>query len=234
MRYCTPLLLNAMLALGCHFTAHPLARKDKADPDTAGDHFFNECKRLILENDEHVTPRLTTVQALALMSVREAGCAREERGWSYSGMSFRMGIEMGLNLDLDGRSSESSHHEGTAASRQRAMGKGGRMNEEELDARRITFWGCFLFDKCVFKLLLVAHLIIGVLIGGRLRLCQMLVKLHGSNASAPYRHGLSTKIHHHTLRGRCGMVPLHGRRQIHDLSAARPNPGRCTSDYRTL
>lgn len=153
MRYCTPLLFNAMLALGCHFTAHPLARQDKNDPDTVGDHFFNECKRLILKNDEHVTPRLTTVQALALMSVREAGCAREERGWSYSGMSFRMGIEMGLHLDLEGGGNERSHLDGTpGALRQRSIGKSGRMNEEELDARRITFWGCFLFDKCVYLL----------------------------------------------------------------------------------
>ncbi|KAF8448104.1 fungal-specific transcription factor domain-containing protein, partial [Kalaharituber pfeilii] len=141
-KYCTPLLFNAMLALGCHFTAHPMARAVKSDPDTAGDHFFNECKRLILENDEHVTPRLTTVQALALMSVREAGCAREERGWSYSGMSFRMGIEMGLNLDLEGGDSE------VDGSRQRIGTGKGRISEEELDARKITFWGCFLFDKC--------------------------------------------------------------------------------------
>lgn len=149
MRYCTPLLFNAMLALGCHFTAHPLARDDKNDPDSAGDHFFNECKRLILENDEHVTPRLTTVQALALMSVREAGCAREERGWSYSGMSFRMGTEMGLHLDLEGGGNEGSHPDGTSGTlRQRSIGRSGRMNDEELDARRITFWGCFLFDKC--------------------------------------------------------------------------------------
>lgn len=137
-----------MLALGCHFTAHPLARKDKDDPGTAGNHFFNECKRLILENDEHVTPRLTTVQALALMSVREAGCAREERGWSYSGMSFRMGMEMGLNLDLEGRSEGSLYHEDALDGvRHRNIGKGGTMSDEELDARRVTFWGCFLVDK---------------------------------------------------------------------------------------
>lgn len=149
MRYCTPLLFNAMLAVGCHFTAHPLARSDKNDPDTAGDHFFDECKRLILKNDEHVTPRLTTVQALALMSVREAGCAREERGWSYSGMSFRMGTEMGLHLDLEGGGNEGSHLDSTSGTlRQRSIGRSGRMSEEELDARRITFWGCFLFDKC--------------------------------------------------------------------------------------
>jgi len=88
--YCTPLLVNAMLALGCHFTSHRGARQNPEDSATAGDHFFKEAKRLILENDEHERPRLTTVQALALMSVREAGCGREAKGWVYSGMSFRM------------------------------------------------------------------------------------------------------------------------------------------------
>lgn len=85
----------------------------------------------MMENDEHAKPRLTTVQALSLMSVREAGCGREAKGWVYSGMSFRMACDLGLNLDsgtLPG-SRESS------------------LNEEEVDARRITFWGCFLFDK---------------------------------------------------------------------------------------
>ncbi len=33
------------------------------------------------------------------MSVREAGCGREAKGWVYSGMSFRMAQDMGLNLD---------------------------------------------------------------------------------------------------------------------------------------
>ena len=123
--YCTPLLVNAMLALGCHFTSWPAARADPTDSATAGDHFFKEAKRLILVNDEHENPRLTTTQALALMSVREAGCGREARGWVYSGMSFRMAYDLGLNIES-----------GSA-----------KVDEAEVDARRITIWGCFLFDK---------------------------------------------------------------------------------------
>jgi Fungal specific transcription factor domain/Fungal Zn(2)-Cys(6) binuclear cluster domain len=129
--YCTPLLVNAMLALGCHFTAWPDARTDRDDSATAGDHFFHECKRLIMENDEYEKPKLATVQALALMSVREAGCGRESKGWVYSGMSFRMAGDLGLNLDSGS----------FAGSKDIGMG------EEDVDARRITFWGCFLFDK---------------------------------------------------------------------------------------
>lgn len=129
--YCSSLLVNAMLALGCHFTNSSLACANPHDPATKGDAFFAEAKRLIVENDEYEKPRLTTVQALCLMSVREAGCGREQKGWVYSGMSFRMAQDLGLNLDSGG----------ITASKE-------TMDEQEIDARRITFWGCFLFDKC--------------------------------------------------------------------------------------
>ncbi|KAF2755337.1 hypothetical protein EJ05DRAFT_488121 [Pseudovirgaria hyperparasitica] len=127
--YCSPLLVNAMLALGCHFTSMPGARENKDDSATSGDHFFREAKRLLMEGDLHEKPRLSTVQALALMSVREAGCGREAKGWVYSGMSFRMACDLGLHLDSGSMPSS-------------------KQSEEAEDARRITFWGCFLFDKC--------------------------------------------------------------------------------------
>ncbi|ETS83237.1 hypothetical protein PFICI_05113 [Pestalotiopsis fici W106-1] len=129
--YCSPLLVNAMLALGCHFTNVAGAYAVPEDDWTKGDHFFAEAKRLIVENDEYEKPRLTTVQALALMSVREAGCGREAKGWVYSGMSFRMAQDLGLNLDIGGINTEKE-----------------QLDETEIDARRMTFWGCFLFDKC--------------------------------------------------------------------------------------
>ena len=129
--HCSALLVNAILALGCHFTSVPGACAVPGETKTKGDHFFGEAKRLIVENDEYEKPRLTTVQALALMSVREAGCGREAKGWVYSGMSFRMAQDIGLNFDSG------------------SMGAGGeRMSEHEVDARRITFWGCFIIDKC--------------------------------------------------------------------------------------
>lgn len=129
--YCSSLLVNAMLALGCHFTSSPAGCADPNDQTTKGDHFFAEAKRLIVENDEYEKPKLTTIQALCLMSVREAGCGREAKGWVYSGMSFRMAQDMGLNLDSGGMTNSKE-----------------TMDEGEIDARRVTFWGCFLFDKC--------------------------------------------------------------------------------------
>ncbi|KAI9665546.1 MAG: hypothetical protein M1831_001689 [Alyxoria varia] len=131
VEYCTPLLVNAMLALGCHFSASPAGRADPSDPSTAGDHFFKECKRLIMEDEEYEHPRLATVQALALMSVREAGCGREAKGWAYSGISFRMACDLGLNLDWGGLTRANT-----------------KVDPEVEDARRTAFWGCYLIDKC--------------------------------------------------------------------------------------
>ncbi|KAI0164978.1 fungal-specific transcription factor domain-containing protein [Xylariaceae sp. FL1272] len=129
--YCSSLLVNAMLALGCHFTNVTSAYGTMGDSWSKGDHFFAEAKRLVLDEHEYENPRITTVQALALMSVREAGCGREAKGWVYSGMSFRMAQDIGLNMDLGG-----------------IQGDHGILDDAEVDARRVTFWGCFLFDKC--------------------------------------------------------------------------------------
>ncbi|KAJ5120652.1 uncharacterized protein N7515_010040 [Penicillium bovifimosum] len=127
--YCSALLVNAMLALGCHFSSWQGAFENPQDIATAGNHFFKEAKRLTLENDEHENAKLCTVQAFALMSVREAGCGREGKGWVYSGLSFRMAFDLGLNLDA---ANLGVHN----------------LSDEEIDARRVTFWGCYLIDKC--------------------------------------------------------------------------------------
>ncbi|OQD81524.1 hypothetical protein PENANT_c027G02490 [Penicillium antarcticum] len=127
--YCSALLVNAMLALGCHFSSWQGAFDDTQNLATAGNNFFKEAKRLVLENDEHENAKLCTVQAFALMSVREAGCGREGKGWVYSGLSFRMAFDLGLNLDSKNLGSHN-------------------LSDEEIDARRITFWGCYLIDKC--------------------------------------------------------------------------------------
>ncbi|KAJ6139626.1 hypothetical protein N7471_006112 [Penicillium samsonianum] len=127
--YCSALLVNSILALGCHFSSWQGAFEDPQNLATAGNHFFKEAKRLVLENDEHENAKLCTVQAFALMSVREAGCGREGKGWVYSGLSFRMAFDLGLNLDSANLGAHS-------------------LSDEEIDARRVTFWGCYLIDKC--------------------------------------------------------------------------------------
>ncbi|KAI0010783.1 fungal-specific transcription factor domain-containing protein [Xylariaceae sp. FL0662B] len=119
-RYCSPMLINAMLALGCRFSTQPNTRANPADPRTSGDHFFKESLRLFYRESNHHT--LTTIQALGIMSIREASCGRDSESWYYAGQSIRLAIEMGLHrLQNDG-------------------------DPDELAVQAATFWGAFALD----------------------------------------------------------------------------------------
>lgn len=119
-RYCSPMLVNALLALGCRFSTKPNTRANPNDSRTSGDHFFKEALRLFYrENNHH---NLTTIQALGIMSIREASCGRDSESWYYAGQSIRLAIEMGLHrLQNDG-------------------------DEDEIAVQAATFWGAFALD----------------------------------------------------------------------------------------
>ncbi|KAL2062109.1 hypothetical protein VTL71DRAFT_6375 [Oculimacula yallundae] len=124
-RYCSSLLVNALLAVGCRFSQQPNSRTDPNDSNTAGDHFFAEATRLLeMETDHH---SLTTIQALGLLSIREASCGRSSHSIFLSGQSIRLAIEMGLHFDV----------------------QDGRSENAKLDhaVRSATFWGAFSLDQ---------------------------------------------------------------------------------------
>ncbi|EXA30612.1 hypothetical protein FOVG_18032 [Fusarium oxysporum f. sp. pisi HDV247] len=98
-RYCSPILVNALLALGCRFSTQPMSRANPSDPHTSGDHFFKESLRLLSQERDHHT--LTTIQALGIMSIREASRGRDSESWYYAGQSIRLAIEAGLHRIMD-------------------------------------------------------------------------------------------------------------------------------------
>ena len=121
--YCSSLLVNAVLAVASHYTDKVEARADPHDHDTIGDHFFEEAKRILNQDD---AGNLTTVQALALMSLHEVSSGRINSGYQYSGRCMRMLVELGLHLSsgLD-RS---------------------KLDQKDWEARKITFWACHSYD----------------------------------------------------------------------------------------
>lgn len=121
-RFCSSILVNALLALGCRFSSQPSTRADPDDPYTSGDHFFKESQRLFYQEENHHT--LTTIQALGIMSIREASCGRDSESWYYAGQSIRLAIEMGLHrIQDDGR------------------------DDDESAVQAATFWGAFALDQ---------------------------------------------------------------------------------------
>lgn len=120
-RYCSPILVNALLALGCRFSTKASTRAYPNDPYSSGDHFFKECQRLFYQEEDH--HNLTTIQALGIMSIREASCGRDSESWFYAGQSIRLAVEMGLH---------------------RVNDKG---DEDQLAVQAATFWGAFALDQ---------------------------------------------------------------------------------------
>lgn len=123
-KYCSSLLVNALLSVGCAYSDRPEVRTNPSDSSTAGDLFFAEARRLLFENE---SSSLTTVQALAVMALREASCSRDSSGFQYAGRCTRMAIELGLHVSFG--STEN------------------KISAIEQEARKITFWGCFINES---------------------------------------------------------------------------------------
>ncbi len=123
-RFCSSILVNALLALGCRFSSRPNTRTNPDDPHTSGNHFFKECQRLYYQEKNH--HNLTTIQALGIMSIREASCGRDSESWYYAGQSIRLAIEMGLHRTEEGGE-----------------------DPDESAVKSATFWGAFALDQYV-------------------------------------------------------------------------------------
>lgn len=124
LKYCSSMLVNAVLALACNFSDRPDARADPNDPTTVGNHFFAEAKRLLAENDRSC---LTTVQALGVMSIRQAMNNHDSSGWGFVGRMMTMSVELGLHVTYNGPLN-------------------GQVTRTEIEVRRITFWGCYILE----------------------------------------------------------------------------------------
>ena len=124
IEFCSAMLVNALLSLACHYSDRPAARTVPVGTLTASDHFFAEAKK---ELDRTEKPSLTTVQALGIMSIREASQGRDSNGYQYAGRCVRMAVEMGLHLSN--------------------IGSG--MRPAEAEVRKVTFWGVFNLETFV-------------------------------------------------------------------------------------
>ncbi len=83
----------------------------------------------MLGTEMHRTSAITTVQALLQLSARDLAYGQTSQAWLYSGMAFRMVIDLGLH-----------HSSGKILSL-------GNLNAEDLEIRRRLFWSCYFWDK---------------------------------------------------------------------------------------
>ncbi|RDW56823.1 hypothetical protein BP5796_12890 [Coleophoma crateriformis] len=127
LRYCSPMLVNALLALACRFSDRPGTRVSPGDSTTAGNAFFAEASRLFNAEQDHYS--LTTIQALGVMSIREASCGRISTSSFLSAQSIRLAVEMGLHIDV-------AAHDGDDEA-----------DKTERAVREATFWGALSLNE---------------------------------------------------------------------------------------
>ncbi|THW92568.1 hypothetical protein D6D06_07282 [Aureobasidium pullulans] len=114
-KYCSAMLVNAVLSVACQYSDRPAAR------DRGGDYFFSEAQR----HAENIgAADLTAVQAMAVMAVREGSAGRDHISYRLCGRAVRLALEMGLHL-ADTTAGEPN------------------LRSSEIDIRKLTFWGVF-------------------------------------------------------------------------------------------
>lgn len=120
-RYCSPILVNALLALGYCCSSQQIGSLPAQDTHPSGDEFFKESVRLFLAEENHYN--LTTVQALGVMSLRESSCGRDSQSYYYAEQCMGLALEMGMHrVDK-------------------------RMDSDESAVTAATFWGAFGLDQ---------------------------------------------------------------------------------------
>jgi hypothetical protein len=135
-RFCSSLLVNAILSVGAMFSDLPQIRTDPEDSATAGLQFFHEAQKLLGHEDIATLP---TIQALNIMSLRQASSGNDASGWHYARQAMRMAIDMDLPSDnLEQGYRQDSPH-----------------SQAERQVRAATFWGCFTLEQYAYSTLML-------------------------------------------------------------------------------
>lgn len=114
-RYSSPLLSSVVLLQATRFTDHLLREE------------LLSHVRLLLGQEIHRPPSIPLVQALLQLSAREIGNGSLQQAWLYSGMAFRLAVDMGI------------------------MVKPGGSQADDTDSamRGQLAWSCYLWDKAI-------------------------------------------------------------------------------------
>ncbi|CEI59936.1 unnamed protein product [Fusarium venenatum] len=81
--YASPLLLSSVLALAARYSDRVELRTDPQDPNTAGNALAEKARMILFYESQ--APKITTIQAAALLSLRETAVDKEALGWIYCG-----------------------------------------------------------------------------------------------------------------------------------------------------
>lgn len=121
--FCSPLLVNGILAVGSRFSDQAELRTDPEDINTAGMHCYLEAERLL--SLCYRERSVTVVQGMCLMSTWNASRGDYKNARYYSKQAIQIAVEAGL-------------HQGSNAS---------SVPNDIREVHRTAFWGAFMLDQ---------------------------------------------------------------------------------------
>lgn len=131
--YCSTTLFKVLCAHSCRFIRDPEALWG---PENYNENFSQFSNRLMSEAKGLLAmetlnqPSIPTIQALLQQSARDIACGRSSSSWLYSGMAFRMAIDLGLHVSPD----VLQRHSPT-------------LSTEDVEIRKRLFWSLYAWDK---------------------------------------------------------------------------------------
>ncbi|RAL10958.1 Zn(II)2Cys6 transcription factor [Aspergillus homomorphus CBS 101889] len=79
--FCSPFLVNAILAEACFYPAYPETDAVRGDLSTKGEGFYNEAKRLLDVEESRIS--ITAVQGMGVMYSCTSTMGKDRQGWVY-------------------------------------------------------------------------------------------------------------------------------------------------------
>ncbi|KAL4875765.1 fungal-specific transcription factor domain-containing protein [Aspergillus karnatakaensis] len=92
--FCSPLLVNSVLAVACTYLPYPEVFAVPGDTASQGQHFFNAAETLW--RAEEGQPSLTNIQALTLMSHNLKLQGKDNASWLYLRLAVQLGQDIGM------------------------------------------------------------------------------------------------------------------------------------------
>ena len=129
--YCSVLLLNAVLAHSVRWAKANERILPLLEPFEGGAYFGRQARADLMTALQTGAPSIPTVQALLLLSAQECGAGNLSQAWLYSGMAFRLIVDLGIIFDG------------------RKYAKTVQLSVEEIEIRNRLFWSCYFWDKII-------------------------------------------------------------------------------------
>lgn len=131
--HCSSTLVKVLYAHSCRFVRSPdIVWSQDSHSESfqeLSDRLMAEAKALLAMETLN-PPAIPTIQALLQQSAQDVACGRSSSAWLYSGMAFRMAIDLGLHVSPDKLQQFSTS-----------------LSAEDIEIRKRLFWSLYSWDK---------------------------------------------------------------------------------------